>query len=102
MDRKITIQKPVETQDDYGQVVVSFVDHATVWAEIKSVSSSERFREAQHLAQADTVFRIRYRDDITSEMRISYNGDIHRIEGPPMELGRREGLDLATSAVGVE
>lgn len=102
LDRKITIQKPVSVQDEYGQVVNQFQDHVTIWAQIISINSSERFRESQHLAQADIVFRIRYRSDLNAKMQIVYNGDNYRIEGPPMELGRREGLDIAARAVGVE
>lgn len=44
-DRRITIQKPATTVDEFGQIVGSgWTDVATVWASIRPISGREKLR----------------------------------------------------------
>jgi SPP1 family predicted phage head-tail adaptor len=44
------------------------------------------------------VFRIRYRSDVTATMRLVESGKTYELVAPPVEIGRREGLDLMCAA----
>jgi len=100
LDRSIVIQKNTPTRSGTGAEKQSWATFATVWAEVKEVSGGETFRGAQIVAEATKVFLIRHRTDLTTKMRISYDGDIYDIHKMP-ELGRREGLIIQASAVNV-
>lgn len=97
MDRLITIQQRSDSQDSYGQPVPSWSTLAEVWADKKDVKASERFASEQRIAEQTTVFRIYWRDDVTAKMRVSYDGKVYDINGVA-EIGRREGLELTTTA----
>ena len=82
LDRRITIQEDVGTQDAVGQPVEIWQDIATnptVWAEVVPVGGTEQFQARQVNAEAVAKFRIRYRSDITRKMRVVYDGDDYDI-----------------------
>jgi len=96
LDRKITLQKPTTTTDEYGETVTTWNDYRTVWANIQKQSGREMF-EAGKLAEVEIVFKIRHLSELASEWRIQYDGkdfDITHIK----ELGRRDGLEIAATA----
>lgn len=93
LDRSIIIQSATETRDSYGDVLPSWTTFATVWATVTANRGDERFAAYQVVAQADILFRIRWRSGITVKMRISYDGQIYDIVHIA-EIGRREGLDI--------
>lgn len=102
MDRRITFQTFTESQDGAGEPVKTWANLATnptVWAEVLPLALTMRsggeeiFEADQVLAQAEARFRIRYRSDITTEMRVvhaSENFDILSVA----EIGRKEGVDI--------
>lgn len=75
----ITIQDRAETTDEYGGPVYSWADYATVWAGVEPLSGRELIAAAAAQSTVTTRFRIRYRDDITSAMRILHNGKKYNI-----------------------
>ena len=82
MDRQITIQEDVGTQDSNGQVVPSWQNIATnpaVWAEFLPVSGQEFFAARQTNAVAVANFRIHYRSDVLRKMRLTFDGDTYDI-----------------------
>lgn len=96
LDRKITLQKPTTTTDEYGEEETTWDDFRSVWADIQKQSGREMF-EAGKLAEVEIVFKIRYLSEITPEWRIQYDGkdfDITHIK----EIGRRNGLEIAGTA----
>lgn len=98
-DKRITFQSFTPTKDDYGGEVETWANLASVpavWAQVIESPGKEAFNTTmdQRQAAADAVFRILYRSDITSEMRIVYNSRTYDIIGQPRELGRREGLEI--------
>jgi SPP1 family predicted phage head-tail adaptor len=97
LDRRVTIEQATATQNDYGEPVRTWSTLATVWAEKLDLKASERFAGDQHDARIDTVWRIRYRADVTPLMRVSHGGLRYDIQGT-RELGRRAGLELLTTA----
>jgi len=100
LDRRIVIQKDTPTRSATGAEKQAWSTLATVWAEKRHVAGGETFRGVQVVAKATLAFVIRHRTDVTTKMRVSYDGelyDIHRID----ELGRRDGLIIQASAVNV-
>ena len=83
LDRRITIQEDVGTQDAAGQPVPSWQNIAsnpTIWAEVIPVGGSETFQAKQFGAEAVKKFRIRYRSDIIRKMRVVYDDDNYDIQ----------------------
>ena len=94
MDRRITIQQDTTTTpDSHGEPVPNWEDVATVWAYRKPLKGSEKQQSQQELAQAEYMFRIRYRTDITPKMRISYDGGIYDIVAV-FEISRKHGTEI--------
>ena len=82
LDRRITIQEDVGTQDAAGQPVPSWQNIATnptVWAEVVPVGGSEIFAARQTGAETVKKFRIRYRGDVLRKMRVVYDADNYDI-----------------------
>ena len=95
LDRYITLQSVSTSVDAYGQPVESFSTLASVWAKIEYKSEVEKFENEQLRAVSSIDFTIRYRTDITEQMRISYDSNTYQITGIA-EIGRGEGLNLKT------
>lgn len=93
LDRRLTLQKPTTTTDDYGEEETTWNDYCEVWGSIQKQSGREMF-EAGKLAEIEILFRVRYLSEIDTTWRIQYDGkdfDITHIK----EVGRRDGLEIA-------
>lgn len=98
LDRRITIQALTVTLDDLGGIVETWGDVATVWARFLPGAGREAYNAAAVHATAEARFRLRWRSDVTTVHRVSYDGkswDILAVD----EIGRREGLELKVKAV---
>jgi len=93
LDRRITIQQPVETQNSFGEVVVSFTNFAEVWAEVIPVSGNERLTAGQILPEATLKINIRWLSGINEKFRILYENVAYDIQYIA-ELKRRDGLQI--------
>ena len=71
---------------------------ATVWAERLELRGAERWNAQQVVATLTVKYRIRYRDDITAQcMLVDDAGREYDLQ-PPIELGRRDGIELICAA----
>ncbi|RFB95350.1 head-tail adaptor protein [Rhizobium leguminosarum bv. trifolii] len=98
MDRRITIEREMETVKPSGSVVMTSAPVATVWAEVLQQTASEFFTGYGEAETGTVIFRVRYRPGITTKDRVTYDGtsyDIKEIN----ELGRRDGLELRGEAL---
>lgn len=96
LDRKISIQEPTTTRDDFGQSVDAFAEVAKVWAQRRDISAKENTETDQPVASTRTEWTIRWRSDIRETWRVVTTTDriqTFEIVGI-LELGRREGLRL--------
>ena len=83
LNRRITIQRPIKTQDaDTGAIVTTWSDVATVAASIEPLSVNALIT-AQSLKSRITVrIVIRYRTGLTADMRfVADDGTIYKPEG---------------------
>ena len=70
----------------------------TVWAERLELRGAERWSAQQVVATLTVKYRIRYRDDITAQcMLVDDAGREYDLQ-PPIELGRKDGIELVCSA----
>lgn len=72
LDRRIKIERPVRVADDYGSATVTtWEEVATVWASVQDQLLFNAAEGSKELRQRTlpTRIRIRYRDDITTDMR---------------------------------
>lgn len=103
LDRRITFRSFTRTRNTYGDEVKSWANIATdptVWAEVLGLKGKEKFEASQITLLADIRIRIRWRSDITEELRISYDSKFYNIYSIT-ELGRREGLEIFAKLITV-
>lgn len=74
LNRRIVIERKSVSRDSYGAEVIDWVPRATVWAsvtdELGPVRGSEKKAEHVRVLEITTKIVIRYRDGITSDMRV--------------------------------
>jgi len=98
LDRRVTLQRRVLTQNSYGEAIETWVDLAVVWAAYRPLRGAERVYAAQTVAEGDIKWLIRCRPGITPIDRLLYKGEVYDITSV-IELGRREGYELYTKKV---
>lgn len=102
LDRRITILQRAEVvRDEDGSRQVAWLTLATVRAQVQDIlpggvaaKGLETVEDGISMLQRPCRIRIRYRDDITSEMRVQFGARILRITSAPAEIGRRVGLEF--------
>lgn len=97
LDRKVILEKPTTTRDDFGQSTQTFTKEAEVWAQRRDISAKETTESDQPVASTRTEWTIRWRSDVRETWQLKTQApdrvqtfDIVGI----LELGRREGLRL--------
>ncbi len=100
MDRRVVIESVATVPSSSGAPVETWSTLATIWAHKMQRSGREFFADDQPLSEEKVVWRIRWRTDVTTKMRLTYGGDIFKIN-EVKEVGRQAGLDLLTTAVRV-
>lgn len=96
LNKRITIQRPTPHGSFTGAGRETWVDVATVWAEVQDrlPSRGEGMANGFNVASRPARVRMRYRSDITADMRIVLGDRIMQIISAPAELGRHDGLEL--------
>ncbi len=92
LNKRITFQCTGAVEDDMGQTKPEWRDFKTVWATVKPYKSSESGFMSKLKPEVTHRIYVRFRSDITSEMRIKYRGRIFEIVGPPLDIEERHEL----------
>lgn len=95
LDRRIVVEQYTTTRDSWNHPTQTWTTLATVWANKHVKRSNERTEMEQTVNVNLHTFRIRYRADVDTTMRIAHDGRYYYIVGTK-ELGRKEGLELTT------
>jgi SPP1 family predicted phage head-tail adaptor len=93
MDRKIVIKEVTEVRTSVGGFSETLTPYATAWAELKPMSSRERFQSSGEHAVKSVVFRTRYIHGLKETQQIEYEGEHYEIKGIA-EIGRKEGHEI--------
>jgi head-tail adaptor len=95
---RVRIERPVPDTSLDGAGSGSWALLDTVWAEVQDMLPSRIYAERQtegiNLATRPTRVRIRYRTDVTSDMRFVIGARVMQIVSGPAEIGWREGLEF--------
>lgn len=96
---RVLLQGKVQQQDPLtGAVESSWVDVATLWAEVSPLSVREFVAAQAGQGEVTTRIKIRYRAGVTRHQRILHRGQIFNIEGVLADPGSgREYLTLPCS-----
>lgn len=78
---RITFQTLSRVADEQGGFVETWTSLAPVWAMIKPISSKERLFGQRLQYQRSHEVVIRWREDITQEMRFQFDGRTFQIKG---------------------
>jgi SPP1 family predicted phage head-tail adaptor len=97
LDRQIAIKIATIGADDFGAPTETLADVATVWAEKRDLRGREFYQANADNAEIETVFRIRWRADVSPLNRIAYAGRDYDIVSVA-EIGRRDGLEIMAKA----
>ena len=89
---RVTIEKPVRTDDEGGAATIAWEQVATVWAEIKGLEGREIQRADTPVTRATHRIVMRYRADVDATMRLVASERYHEITGALDEQGRRQWL----------
>lgn len=83
---RITIQRLVETLDEYNDPVVTWEDVATnVPTSVEPLQGREFYQAQQAQSEVTVRFRIRYRSGLDASMRIVFEGRYFGIISPPID-----------------
>lgn len=99
LNRRLLIERPVRTSDDYGgATATTWETVATVWASVVDqllFNAAEASNTDVRQRTLPTRVRIRYRNDITTDMRLTL-ADRSRVMQiiSISELGRGDGLEM--------
>lgn len=95
LNNEITIQRLEDGQDEIGQPVQTWVDVATVWANIRYLNGVETVKSDAPVSVARASIRVRRRTDVAANMRVLFGATIFDIKAVLPDEESRERLDLA-------
>lgn len=95
------LERKVEQEETLGTDQVTWPVKTIVSAEVVDVlpSRSEQVGEGIALSRQPARIRMRYRTDVTSDMRLMVRGRMMQIVAGPAVLGNRQYLELMAEAV---
>ncbi len=96
LDRRLRVERPVADTSFTGAGSGKWAFVANVSANVQDAlpSRAERLGEGINMASCPARVRMRFRKDITAEMRFVMGDRILQIVAGPAELGRREALEF--------
>ena len=103
LDRRVTLLRLGAAVDDGYTSVQEFEALAVRWCRVIYQTGKEAVEAAGKDGMASVRFRVRH-DSVTSTLTeqdaLEYEGARYAIVAPPIELGRREGLELIAQGMG--
>ena len=74
MRERVTIEKPVRTENKMGESVLTWVAVRRTWASVEGVSSKEVLANSRQEFDISHRVRLRYQSDLTNNHRLDWNG----------------------------
>lgn len=94
----ITVQQRQIVKDALGQSIETWVDFASMWANVKFQSGSEFNRANRESSEVVASVRVRYREDITTEMRVMFKGKVYNLYSQPLPDNFKEYVDFPVTS----
>ena len=92
---QVILQQPQPCQTTLGEKQVAWIEVATVWAGVETLSGSEPYAADQHYHRQQTRIIIRYRADIQAGWRVMHDGKCFAIQHINDNAGLRRELHLS-------
>ena len=107
LNERITIESRAAGVDAAGQPNGAWSSFAIVWANVKGQTGMAVIRQSEPLdgvarALDSYSFRVRYRTDITTAMRINYRSRYFDIKHVKLDYDRKDYTDLVCEVGGNE
>lgn len=99
LNTRISIRRQGEVRSGGGQVVGQWVEHVATWADVKFPSGLGAIKAETDVSLVRASMRIRFRDDIRSDMRVVTGGLVFDIQAVLPDLARREYVDLVCQSI---
>jgi len=94
MRHRITFQREVKTPDGHKGYTVAWRDMVECWASVEPLTGREFFYSHQIKAEITHRVKIRYREDITTKMRIKHEDRVLEIESIIDKKERHEEFEI--------
>jgi SPP1 family predicted phage head-tail adaptor len=91
---RVVIQQQSTVQDALGQHSIDWTTYATLWADVKHSSGIETMKAGAEASIVRASIRIRYRNDITSAMRVTHDTTTYNIIAVLPDVAKHEYTDL--------
>ena len=89
---RLVVESPQRVSDGAGGAVTSWLELATIWANVAPTSAREQVSAEQRAEKTTHKITLRYRNDIDATMRFSGGGRIFDIEAIINEAERDQWL----------
>ena len=89
LNQSIELLKREEGKSAWGEATGTWAVYDTVWAWVKLLPGMELIRASAEVLRVRASFRIRYRDGITSGLRVRYMGQVYDVRGVALTDDRR-------------
>ena len=99
LDRRVVLEAPVNTPDEIGGVLRSWVFVDVIWAHVRALAGAERFEGEREESVITHVICIRWRPDITGAMRLRLGARTFAIHAAVDGDGRRRTLNCRCNEI---
>jgi SPP1 family predicted phage head-tail adaptor len=99
LNRRVSIVQPGAQTDQIGQPAPVWTELAPAWASVRYLSGVESLKADAVTATAKASVRIRYRDDVTTAMRVVFGALVFNITAVLPDERAREYVDLVCEVV---
>lgn len=99
LDRRITLLAPESSRDVAGGEVKAWLEVGDVWGDWNPQPGREIQQASQFLGLAVGTLRIRWRAGVAATWRVAMGSTVFDLVAPPVEVGRRQYLDLVLRAI---
>lgn len=99
LNTRISIRRQEQVKTGGGQVVGQWVEHAATWANVRFPSGSATIKAGTDVSLVRASIRIRFRDDIHSDMRVVTNGMVFDVQAVLPDLAGRAYVDMVCQSI---
>lgn len=79
LNKRITIQRRINSPDDEGYVVDSWEDIKTIWASMITTGGGEFYAAQKIHAETNVVFNVRFISILTTQNRIKWGNHYYEV-----------------------
>lgn len=100
LNKRITLQKPPETEDGYGGIIGEYTTVKTVWAELVKTNYSKQQAAGAQMSREQLQFKIRPNIAIKNGWKVIWHGDEYLVEAADNDYSDRTILIVSALKAG--